>query len=76
MTQHARIHGCVEYREGDGINIAIRPGPCDVETTDLDATISWTDGATHGSAAIPISDFKRHLASGAIVVEAGKRETA
>ncbi len=66
MSQAARINGTVEYREGDGASIAIRPGPCEVEATELDVTISWTDGDTHGSAAMPLTDFKRFVASGAI----------
>lgn len=66
MIRNARITGKVEYREGDGANIAIRPGPCEVEETALDATISWTDGDSHGSAAMPVSDFRRYVASQAI----------
>jgi hypothetical protein len=63
MIHSARITGKVEYREGDGPNITIRPGPCEVEETALDATISWTDGETHGSAAIPLTDYRRYLSS-------------
>lgn len=66
MTQHARITGKVEYREGDGPNITIRPGPCEIDLTALDATISWTDEDSHGSAAIPLADYHRFLASKAI----------
>lgn len=66
MTQNARIVGEVSYREGDGVNITIRPGPCQVDATALDATLSWTDGDTHGSAAIPIADYRRHLSTQAI----------
>ncbi len=66
MAQPALIMGKVEYREGDGANIKIRPGPCEVEMTALDATISWSDGPTHGSTVIPLADFKHHLASKAI----------
>jgi len=66
MGQIARITSLVEYREGDGPNIAIRIGPCEVDETALDATISWTDGASHGSAAMPLADFHRYLANRAI----------
>ena len=66
MIKKARITGKVEYREGDGANITIRPGPCEVDETALDATISWTDGDSHGSAAMPIADYRRYLASQAI----------
>jgi hypothetical protein len=68
VSKRARIKGKVEYREGDGANILIPPGPCEVEETELDVTISWSDGNTHGSAAIPVSDFKRFVASKAIEI--------
>ena len=38
MIKKARITGKVEYREGDGANITIRPGPCEVDENALDAT--------------------------------------
>ena len=66
MPRRARITGKVEYREGDGASMPIPPGPCEIEETALDVTLSWTDGQTHGSAAIPVSDFKRYLATKAI----------
>ena len=66
MTQSATIVGKVEYRQGDGANMPIRCGPIDVETTQSDATLSWVDGDSHGNAAIPLTDFKRYLAEGAI----------
>ena len=68
MKRNAHIHGTVEYREGDGTNILIPKGPCEVDETPLDVTISWIDGKTHGSAAIPVPDFKGYLASRAIEV--------
>lgn len=70
MGKNASIKGTVVYREGDGPNITIPLGPCEVEETALDVTISWTDGDTRGSAAIPLADFKRYLASKAIEVQA------
>jgi hypothetical protein len=69
MNKQARITGPVEYREGDGANITIRPGPCEVDETALDATISWTDGDSHGSAAMPIADYRRYLSNGAIQID-------
>lgn len=68
MAQRAQIRGLVEYREGDGINITIRPGAVDVQTTASDATLSWSDGETHGSAAMPISDFRAYVAHGLITL--------
>lgn len=70
MTKSARITGTVEYREGDGANITIRRGPCEVDETALDATISWIDGDTHGAAALPIADYRRYVASKAIQIDA------
>lgn len=71
MGKSARITGKVEYREGDGANITIRLGPCEVEETAADATISWTDGDSHGSTAIPIANYRRYVASGAIQIGRG-----
>lgn len=68
MGTSARIKGMVEYREGDGASITIRQGPCEIEKTALDVTISWTEGNTHGSAAIPLADFNRYVLSKAIEV--------
>ena len=70
MIKSARIVGKVQYREGDGANITIRPGPREIEETALDATISWTDGESHGSAAIPLADYRRYLSSNVIQIEA------
>jgi len=66
MSQQARVTGKVEYRQGDGITATIRPGPVEVQTTPTDATLSWSDGETHGSAAIPIQDFRRYVSKGDI----------
>ena len=66
MMQSARIVGKVQFRQGDGPNIAIRPGPVDVETTATDATLSWAEGPARGAATIPMADYRRYLAEGAI----------
>ena len=68
MSQAAQIVGDVLYREGDGQSMPIRKGPVDVETTATDATLSWTDGDTHGVAALPLSDYQRYLMEGAITL--------
>ena len=70
MSHSAQIVGKVEYREGDGANITIRPGPCEIEETALDATISWIDGDSHGSAAMPIGDYRRYVRRKAIRLDA------
>jgi hypothetical protein len=69
MTRTARINGNVEYRVGDGASMPIRPGTCEVVVTALDATISWIDGDTHSSTAIPIADYRRYLSNKAILVD-------
>ncbi|MBQ0921366.1 hypothetical protein KBW71_23255 [Hydrogenophaga aromaticivorans] len=70
MAQTARIVGKVEYREGDGPNIAIRPGPVEVVQGLNDVTLSWVDEETHGVAAMPLADFKRYVAEGQIRLDA------
>lgn len=69
MSQRARITGKVDYREGDGPTSTIPLGPCEVHLTTLDATISWNDGDSRGAAAMPIADYRRHVASRAIRLE-------
>ncbi|MEO8153155.1 MAG: hypothetical protein ABI605_08810 [Rhizobacter sp.] len=68
MSKKARITGEVVYREGDGPNITIPRGPCEFEATTNDVTLSWAEGDTRGSAAIPLTDFNRLVASHAIEV--------
>jgi len=70
MTQTARIVGTIEYREGDGQAMEIREGPVEVDITEIDVTLSWVDGDSHGSTAIPIGDFQRYLNEGKIVLDA------
>ena len=41
-----------------------------MQLTSNDATLSWTDGETRGSAAMPIADFRRYLSEGAIHLDA------
>lgn len=69
MNQQARIEGEVVYREGDGPNMLIPPGPVEFQESEFDVTLSWVEGDTRGSAAMPLSDFQRYLASHAITLE-------
>lgn len=69
MAQTARITGKVEYREGDGTNIAIRPGPVEVTLSETDATLSWVDEEVRGAAAMPLTDFKRYVKEGCIQLD-------
>lgn len=66
MTQTANIVGKVEYREGDGPNIEIRPGPVKVETGLNDVTLSWVEEDVRGSTAMPLADFNRYVREGKI----------
>lgn len=66
VTRSARIVGELAVRQGDGSIYLAPRGPCRVQLTALDATLSWVDGETHGLAAIPLTDFDRHLREGHI----------
>lgn len=69
MTQQTGfIVGKVEFRPGDGALMRIPQGPVEIETTKLEATLSWVDGETHGAAAIPLADFKRYVTNGVIAL--------
>ena len=67
-TKQGRIVGNVTYREGDGQAIDIPPGPCEITLTNLDVTLSWIDGDTHGSTALPLAEYTRYVTTGAIVL--------
>jgi len=69
MQKNAQIKGKVEYRQGDGVTFSIRPGPVEVDTTAIDATIGWAEGKTRGTASMPIADFRRYVDQGAIVLK-------
>lgn len=70
MARHqGRVLGAVAYREGDGVSIDIPRGPCEIEVTELDVTLTWADGDTHGSAAIPLADYARYVSTGALKVD-------
>lgn len=70
MTRSARVIGEVQYREGEGTMMLIPCGPVEVETTASDAVLSWTDGDTSATAAMPIANFCSYVAFGAISVKA------
>jgi 2-methylisocitrate lyase-like PEP mutase family enzyme len=70
MKQPAHIVGKVEYREGEGPLLEIPCGVVEVETNAVDAIFSWPDGKSHGLAAMPVANFCRYVADGAITVAA------
>ena len=71
----ARVVGEVFYREGDGPLLPVPRGAIDVETTGQDAVLSWTqaggenDGEVSANVALPLTDYRRHVAEGAIQEE-------
>jgi 2-methylisocitrate lyase-like PEP mutase family enzyme len=68
--QPAQIMGKVEYREGEGPLLTIPAGVVEVETNSGDAVLSWSDGASHGLAAMPVANFCQYVADGMITVAA------
>jgi 2-methylisocitrate lyase-like PEP mutase family enzyme len=62
----AEILGKVEYRDGDGPLRPIPVGTVEVETTPLDAIVSWVEGDGHGVAGMPVADFCQYVGQGAI----------
>lgn len=68
----ARVLGEVHYREGDGPLMPVRPGPVRFAATTNDVTLSWEDGDTRGSAAVPLADFRRYVVDGLIVLDDGQ----
>jgi hypothetical protein len=69
MSQTARIVGTVEYRGGDGPAVAIRKGPVEVSLSSTDATLSWIEEEVHGSAAMPLGDFRRFVKEGQLLLD-------
>lgn len=68
MIRNATIAGLVEYREGEGPLLTVPTGPCEVEATELDVTLSWTEGNAHEATAIPPDDFQRYVDSRSIIL--------
>jgi hypothetical protein len=64
----AQVRGPVEYRLGDGPMQHVPRGEIEVELGSNDVTLSWGQGDTRHSTAMPSSDFARYLAAKAIVV--------
>ena len=69
MKRSAQVIGKVQFREGDGPMMVIRPGAVEVEVNAADVTISWVDGEAHGVAAIPLADYRRYVESGQLVTD-------
>ena len=67
--KHGQVTSGMTYREGDGMEMPIPAGPCEIEITGLDVTLTWVDGETHGAAAIPLPDYHQRVRDGLLVVE-------
>jgi hypothetical protein len=70
MTEHATIVGTVEYRLGDGPNREIPKGPVSVELSTNDVTLTWGEGETRESTAIPRTEYSRYVVEKAIELRA------
>lgn len=67
--KRAKIVGEVAYSVGDGPSQRIPAGPCEVDATSLDATITWMDGDVAAVAALPVDTYTTYLTEGRIVLE-------
>ena len=69
MTQTGRIVGTVEFRMGDGPKVVIPPGRVEIRSGAADATLSWAEGKTRSNATMPLAEFRRYVAEGAIALD-------
>jgi 2-methylisocitrate lyase-like PEP mutase family enzyme len=67
-AQPVNIMGDVQYREGEGPLLTVPRGVVEVRTSPVDAIISWSDGQSHGLAAMPVANFCQYVADGAIAL--------
>ena len=68
-TKQGRIVCRVVYTAGDGPELVIPPGPCEITATSQDVTISWLDAGNRGVAAIPFDLYTTYLSEGKIALE-------
>lgn len=67
MTRmQARINHGMTYREGDGPEMPIPPGPAEVEVSGEDVTVAWERGDTRGATAIPLRVFRERVKEGLV----------
>jgi len=67
----ARIAGPVEFRAGDGPQLKIPEGNCQILMADDSVVLTWMDTGQSLTAAIPKIDFDRYIEQGAIVLGRG-----
>lgn len=63
-----KIVGDVVYSAGDGPEMTMPKGPCEIDATSSDVTISWGNGDDAGSTAIPVDMYTTYLTSGKITL--------
>ena len=68
-TKQGKICGTVVYSNGDGPQQEIPIGPCTIEATSQETTISWGDGDSSSMALLPFDTYTLYLTGGAIVLE-------
>lgn len=64
----ARIAGPVAFRAGDGPELKIPEGDCQVLMADDSVVLTWTEDGESLTAAIPKIEFDRFIEKGAIVL--------
>jgi hypothetical protein len=67
----ARIAGPVEFRAGDGPQLKIPEGNCQILMADDSVVLTWTENGQSLTAAIPKIEFDRYIEDGAIVLGRG-----
>lgn len=65
---NGQVNGTVSYREGDGVLMEIPHGACEIDTGELDVTLTWFEGDVHCLTAMPKSDYEQYLANGDLVL--------
>jgi len=64
----ARIAGEVEFRAGDGPQLRIPEGECQVMIADDSVVLTWNEDGNPLTAAIPKTEFDRFIQEGKIVL--------
>ena len=67
----ARIAGDVAFRAGDGPQLKIPKGNCQIMMADDSVVLTWTDQGQSLTAAIPKIEFDRYIQEGCVVLGRG-----
>ncbi|VWX59308.1 conserved hypothetical protein [Burkholderiales bacterium 8X] len=66
MPANAKVIRSIEYRAGDGPMVEIPEGLLEVNLHDDSAVLSWDDGGSPQTAAIPLEEYERFVREGRI----------